>query len=95
VIQAASSPHKYADAGIVPLATSGLASVHLNFEGAKCLVSLGSGGAALPQGDFEDATEYCVMITYSYIYTLSGVVSGSILISAWAFTRRKMSHAGE
>ena len=95
MIQAARSPHRYLHAGIVTLAISGLAAVYLNFEGAKCLASLGSGGAPLPQRAFEDATEYCFIITNSYVYSLFGVVSGIILVSAWAFRRRKISHAGE
>lgn len=95
MIQAARSLHKYLHVGIVTLAISGLAAVYLNFEGTRCLASLGNGGAALPQRAVEEAAGHCFMVTNSYVYSLFGVVAGIILVSVWAFRRSKISHVGE
>jgi hypothetical protein len=95
VIQAARSRHKYLHAGIVTLAISSLAAVYLNFEGARCLATLGNRETALPQMAFEEAAEHCFIITNSYVYSLFGVVAGIILVSVWAFRRGKISHFGE
>ena len=94
MIQAARSLHKYLHAGIVTLAVSGVAAAYLNFEGARCLASIGNGGAALPQRTLEEAAEYCFVITNSYVYSLFGVVAGIILVSVWAF-RRGNGRVGE
>lgn len=95
MIQAARSLHKYLYAGIVTLAISGVAAVYLNFEGATCLASLGNGATALPQRAVEEVSEYCFVITNSYVYSLFGVAAGIILLSVWAFRRGKVARTGE
>jgi hypothetical protein len=80
---------RYLHFGIITLSISGAAAIYLNFEGAKCLATLGRSNETLnSQRDLEQESSRCFIVTNSYVYSLFGVVAGLILIVLWT-NRRK------
>jgi hypothetical protein len=88
--------NRYLYVGLIVLGISGASATYLNFEGASCLVALGSmDGQVFTQQSPAELEQKCFVITNAYVYSLFSVVAGLALVVIWIIKKRRkraMSH---
>ena len=76
--------NRYLKVGLFLLITGAILALYLNNEGVKCLSELsGSGGMTSGNTQLEQLKGICFFITNSYVYSLFGLITGSLIIIVW------------
>lgn len=81
---------RYLQVGIITLGISGAAAIFFNFQGYACLYDLARTDRSIITPEKLDELERnCFIITNSYVYSLFGLVVGTLLIVFWYAKKRK------
>ena len=73
--------NRYLKVGLSLVITGAILAVYLNNEGVKCLSDLNRSGNM--SSDNTQLKGNCFFITNSYVYSLFGIIIGSLIIIVW------------
>ena len=77
--------NRYLKIGLILLIASAVMAIYLNNEGINCLSELGRiRNMSLDNSqELEQLKGYCFFITNAYVYSLFGLIIGSLIIIVW------------
>ena len=76
--------NRYLKVGLSLVVIGAILAVYLNNEGVKCLSDLNrSGNMSRDNTQLERLKGNCFFITNSYVYSLFGLIIGSLIIIVW------------
>jgi hypothetical protein len=77
--------NRYLKIGLILLIASAVMAIYLNNEGINCLSELGRiRNMSLDSSqELEQLKGYCFFITNAYVYSLFGLIIGSLIIIVW------------
>ena len=76
--------NRYLKVGLSLVVIGAILAVYLNNEGVKCLSDLNrSGNMSSDDTQLERLKGSCFLITNSYVYSLFGLIIGSLIIIVW------------
>ena len=77
--------NRYLKVGTILLIASAVMAIYLNYEGVNCLSELSMRENTIPDNsqELDQLKGKCFFITNSYVYSLFGLIIGSLIIAVW------------